>query len=194
MADWRRQFDAPLPFLIVQLANFGKLSKSPVDSGWAQLRDAQRRAVAADGNAGLAVTIDIGNRDDIHPANKQEVGRRLARAARHVVYGEKISASGAQPVSAVRAGADVVVTLGDFEGTLLVVGAQDPSGFELCGATQETCRFVRARLRGGGQVLLTDLTGVSNATRVRFCWADSPLCNLYDGGGMPVGPFEIAVE
>jgi sialate O-acetylesterase len=194
MADWRRQFDAPLPFLIVQLANFGKLAKSPVDSGWAQLRDAQRRAVAADGNAGLAVTIDIGNRDDIHPANKQEVGRRLARAARHVVYGEKISASGAQPVSAVRAGADVVVTLGDSEGTLLVVGAQDPSGFELCGATQETCRFVRAQLRGGGQVLLTDLTGVSNATRVRFCWADSPLCNLYDGGGMPVGPFEIAVE
>ncbi len=102
MADWRRQFDAPLPFLIVQLANFGKLVDTPVDSGWAQLRDAQRRAVAADGNAGLAVTIDIGNRDDIHPANKQDVGRRLARAARHVVYGEKLSASGAQPVSAAR--------------------------------------------------------------------------------------------
>ena len=98
MADWRRQFDAPLPFLIVQLANFGKLVEAPVDSGWAQLRDAQRRAVAADGNAGLAVTIDIGNRDDIHPTNKQDVGKRLARAARHVVYGEKISASGAQPV------------------------------------------------------------------------------------------------
>ena len=55
--------------------------------------------MAADGNAGLAVTIDIGNRDDIHPTNKQEVGKRLARAARHVVYGEKISASGAQPES-----------------------------------------------------------------------------------------------
>src|SRR6185295_1830002 len=147
LADWRRQFDAPLPFLIVQLANFGKLVTTPVDSGWAQLREAQRRAVAADGNAGLAVTIDIGNPDDIHPSNKQEVGRRLARAARHVVYGEKISAWGAQPVSAQRAGEGILVTFGDFEGTLRTSDSKDPSGFELCGATQATCRFVRAELQ-----------------------------------------------
>ena len=191
MADWRRQFEAPLPFLIVELANFGALSKAPVDSGWAQLRDAQRRAVAADGNAGLAVTIDIGNRDDIHPTNKQDVGKRLARAARHVVYGEKLSASGAQPVSAERAGGDVVVTLGAFDGNLLVIGAKDPSGFELCGATQDTCRFARAQLLDGGKVKLEDASG---ATRVRFCWADSPLCNLYDGADLPVGPFEIEVQ
>jgi sialate O-acetylesterase len=193
MLDWRRRFDAPLPFLIVQLANFGKLVNSPVDSGWAQLRDAQRRAVAADGNAGIAITIDIGNRDDIHPTNKQEVGRRLARAARRVVYGEKLSASGAQPVAAMRAGADVVVTLGDYEGDLLVIGAKDPSGFELCGATQATCRFVRAQLEDGGKVRLID-AGAGSATRVRFCWADSPLCNLFDGVDLPVGPFEIAVR
>jgi len=194
MADWRRQFDAPLPFLIVQLANFGALARTPVDSGWAMLRDAQRRAVVADGNAGLAVTIDIGNRDDIHPTNKQDVGKRLARAARHVVYGEKLSASGAQPVSATRTGGDVVVTLGAYEGNLLVIGARDPSGFELCGATQDSCRFVRAQLPDGGKVLLTDAGGASGATRVRFCWADSPLCNLYDGVGLPVGPFEIEVR
>jgi sialate O-acetylesterase len=192
MADWRRQFDAPLPFLIVQLANFGKLVDAPVDSGWAQLRDAQRRAVAADGNAGLAVAIDIGNRDDIHPANKQEVGKRLARAARHVVYGEKISASGAAPVSAMRMGGDVVVALGDFDGRLLVIGAADPSGFELCGTTQDTCRFVRAQLQGDKVVLAG--AGASNASRVRFCWADSPLCNLYDSTGLPVGPFEIGIK
>jgi sialate O-acetylesterase len=190
MADWRRQFDAPLPFLIVQLANFGKLVESPVDSGWAQLREAQRRAVAADANAGLAVTIDIGSRDDIHPTNKQEVGRRLARAARHVVYGEKLSASGAQPASAAPAGGDIAVTLAAFDGGLRVIGARDPSGFELCGATQDTCRFVRAQLQGGGKVLLTD-ANARGATRVRFCWADSPLCNLYDEAGLPVGPFEI---
>ncbi len=197
MQDWRRQFDAPLPFLVVQLASWGALASGPVDSGWARLRDAQRRAVAADGNAGLAVTIDIGDRIDIHPMNKQDVGKRLARAARQVVYGEKISPSGAQPRSARRVTEGVLVTLGDFDGELRVVGARDPSGFELCGATQDSCRYVRAALRGrtgeGAEVLLED-AAAANATRVRFCWADSPLCNLFDTTGLPVGPFELAIN
>jgi sialate O-acetylesterase len=193
MADWRRQFGAPLPFFVVQLASWGPLADGPVDSGWARLRDAQRRAVAADGNAGLAVTIDIGDRIDIHPMNKQDVGRRLARAARHVVYRERISPSGAQPVGARRAGEGVLVTLGGHDGALRVVGAKDPSGFELCGAVQPSCRFVRAELRANGEVMLTD-ANAADATRVRFCWADSPLCNLFDTTGLPVGPFEIDVE
>lgn len=193
MADWRRQFGAPLPWLVVQLASWNALAASPVDSGWARLRDAQRRAVAADGNAGLAVTIDIGDRIDIHPMNKQDVGKRVARAARHVVYGEKISPSGAQPVSARRATEGVLVTLGGFDGDLRVIGSKDPAGFELCGATQESCRFVRSELRTKGEVLLTDAAAAS-ATRVRFCWADSPLCNLFDTTGLPVGPFELNVN
>jgi sialate O-acetylesterase len=195
MTDWRRQFEAPLPFFVVQLASWGALAGGPVDSGWARLRDAQRRAVAADGNAGLAVTIDIGDRIDIHPMNKQDVGRRLARAARHVVFGEKVSPSGAQPVSARRVTDGVVLTLTGHDGELRVVGAKDPAGFELCGATQQTCRFVRAEMRRAGseaQVLLAD-PGAAQATRVRFCWADSPLCNLFDTTGLPVGPFEIDV-
>lgn len=192
-ADWRRRFGAPLPFLVVQLANFGALSRAPVDSGWAQLRDAQRRAVTADGNAGLAVTIDIGNRDDIHPTNKQDVGRRMARAARHVIYGDAASGWGAQPKSARRVDGGVLVTFGDFEGDLLVIGAKDPSGFELCGAAPASCHFVSAQLKGGGDVLLSD-PSASSATRVRFCWADSPLCNLYDGANLPAGPFEIEVQ
>ncbi len=194
-ADWRRQFRAPLPFLVVQLANWGPLAQQPVDSGWARLRDAQRRAVAADGNAGLAVTIDIGNRDDIHPTNKQDVGKRLARAARHVVYGERVSASGAAPKSARREGGGIRVRLGDYDGNLLVIGARDPAGFELCAAQQGTCRFVGARLGEGGVVTLEDSApGPSVPTRVRFCWADSPPCNLFDSTGLPVGPFEVAIE
>jgi sialate O-acetylesterase len=109
-----------------------------------------------------------------------------------VVYGEKISAYGAQPKTATHAGGDVAVTLGDFDGNLLVIGARDPSGFELCGATQESCRFVRATL-SGNKLLLSD-AAAAEATRVRFCWADSPLCNLYDSTGLPVGPFEMAVQ
>jgi sialate O-acetylesterase len=193
MADWRRQFGAPLPFLVVQLASWNSLANAPVDSGWARLRDAQRRAVAADGNAGLAVAIDIGDRIDIHPMNTQDVGRRLARAARHVVYGERISPSGAQPVSAGRVTEGVLVSLGGYDGELRVIGARDPAGFELCGAAQESCRFVRAELRTAGTVLLTDATATA-ATRVRFCWADSPLCNLFDTTGLPVGPFELAIH
>jgi sialate O-acetylesterase len=193
MADWRRQFAAPLPFLVVQLANYGPMAKTPVESGWALTRDAQRRAVAADGNAALAVTIDIGNRDDVHPTNKQELGRRLARAARHVVYGEKLSASGAAPVSATRSGDAVIVTLGDFEGALSAYNSKDPSAFELCGVAAGSCRFVRASLSGDGRVSL-DTGEVRDPARVRFCWADSPLCNLYDGAGLPVGPFEIEIR
>jgi len=191
--DWRRQFDFALPFLVVQLANWNPLVQGTVDSGWAQLRDAQRRAVAADGNAGLAVTIDLGNRDDIHPTNKQDVGRRLARAARKVVFGEKISPSGAQPSGATRAVGGVDVTLGDYEGSLTVIGAKDPSGFELCGASQASCHFVRAQLGEGGVIKLED-AAPEKATRVRFCWADAPICNLYDTTGLPVGPFEIALQ
>jgi sialate O-acetylesterase len=195
--DWRRQFDNPLPFLVVQLANWNPLASAPVDSGWARLRDAQRRAVREDGNAGLAVTIDIGDRDDIHPANKQEVGRRLARAARHVVFGEKVSASGAAPQGAKRTVGGVDVALGDYDGELRVIGARDPAGFELCGDTQQSCHYVRAQLGedGGGEngtVRLED-AAPEKATRVRFCWADAPLCNLYDTTGLPVGPFEIPV-
>jgi sialate O-acetylesterase len=193
MADWRRQLAAPLPFLVVQLANYGAMPKAPVESGWALTRDAQRRAVAADGNAALAITIDIGNRDDVHPTNKQEVGRRLARAARHVVYGEKRSASGAQPVAARRSGAGVELSFGDADGRLVVYDARDPSAFELCGAAAGSCRFVSARLSGESVVML-DGGGVDAPTRVRFCWADSPLCNLYDSAGLPVGPFEIEIR
>ena len=110
-----------------------------------------------------------------------------------MIYGEKVSASGAQPKSARRAASGVDVSLGDFDGALRVIGAKDPGGFEICGATQETCRFVRAELREGGVVHLED-AAAGAATRVRFCWADSPLCNLYDTTGLPVGPFEIDVD
>ncbi len=192
-ADWRRQFAAPLPFLVVQLANYGAMPKAPVESGWALTREAQRRAVSADGNAALAVTIDIGNRDDVHPTNKQEVGRRLARAARSVVFGEKLSASGARPLSAVRSGGNVLVSFGAADGKLVVYNSRDPSAFELCGRETGSCRYVSARLTGDAAVTLDGGAGDPPA-RVRFCWADSPLCNLYDDSGLPVGPFEIDIQ
>lgn len=91
MAGWRAQFGANLPFLVVELPGFGPAPTAPAEANWADIREAQRRAVAADAHAGLAVTIDLGERNDLHPINKQEAGSRLARAARHVAYDEQHS-------------------------------------------------------------------------------------------------------
>jgi sialate O-acetylesterase len=192
MADWRGQFGADTPFMIVQLANYGMPPTAPVESGWAEVREAQRLAVANDAHAGLAIAIDIGERYDIHPANKQQVGRRLARAARHVVYGEQIAPSGPVALNARREGTNVVVTFGDVAQHLIAYGAHGPIGFELCEASARSCRYARARI-DGNRVLL-DASDSSAATRVRYCWADSPVCTLFDTAQLPAGPFQIEVQ
>jgi sialate O-acetylesterase len=192
MADWRREFGADLPFLIVQLPNFGAPAAAPVASDWASLREAQRRAVAGDPHAALVVTIDIGDRHELHPPNKQDVGRRLARAARHLIYGEGLSPSGPRAVSARREKAAIVVAFSDVEDRLASYSAGDPIGFELCGANQASCRYVNATMQSDHAVLL-DAAGIDGPTRVRFCWGDAPVCNLYDGSGLPAGPFELDI-
>jgi sialate O-acetylesterase len=193
MADWRKRFEAPeLPFLIVQLANYGKAATAPAESEYAALREAQRAVVAKDKHAGLAVAIDIGERNDIHPANKQEVGRRLARAARHVVYGESLAPSGPVAKRATRAEKDIVVQFDDVQGHLAAYGARDVVGFEVCGASTGTCQFAEG-VADGNSVRIEN-TGGATPTRVRYCWADSPICTLYDEAGLPAGPFELAIQ
>jgi sialate O-acetylesterase len=193
MADWRRLFGPDLPFLVVQLPNFGPAPVAPVDHGWARVREAQRRAVNRDARAGLVVTIDVGDRQELHPPNKQEVGRRLARAARHVVYGERISPSGPVPLAARRDAGRIVVTVGGVEGRLVAYSAREPIGFELCGTTQASCRFVRAAI-DGTSVVIDEGTAAAPATRVRYCWGAGPVCTLYDESGLPAGPFELEID
>ena len=190
MREWRQRFGEPLSFLVVQLAGWGPPAAAPQDSGFAELREAQRHAVEADTNAALAVAIDIGDRTDIHPANKQEVARRLARAARHLVFGEKVTPSGPRPLSATRAGERVIVRFGDVDGTLVAYSARGPIAFELCSANGAACRFVDARI--DGDTVTLDAAGGA-AGRVRYCWGDSPVCTLYDGAGLPAVPFELPV-
>jgi sialate O-acetylesterase len=192
MADWRSKFGAELPFLIVQLANYGQPPTAPAESGWAEVREAQRLAVAKDAHAGLAVAIDIGERYDIHPSNKQEVGRRLARAARRVVYGEHIAPSGPVALSARRNGTNIVVTFGDVADHLMTYSADAPIGFELCTRDAGSCRYARAQVEGDRVVL--DGAALAAATRVRYCWADSPVCTLFDTARLPAGPFQIEVQ
>jgi sialate O-acetylesterase len=140
------------------------------------------------------VTIDIGEKGDIHPVEKREVGRRLWRAARHVVYGEPIAPSGPVPLSVRRELSEVVVTFGDVEGRLATYSSRQAIGFELCGAAAGSCHFVTADVSGTRAVLPAAGVPADALSRVRFCWGPSPLCNLSDGSGLPVGPFEMPVD
>ncbi len=188
IADWRREFAAPdLPFLMVQLASFGAYKSAPAESGWAALRDVQRRTAAADPKVGMASAVDIGDIYDIHPTNKQQVGARLALLARKLAYGEPTPAAGPAPLSARRDGEAVVVT---FDQPLKVFGGARPLGFELCDAT--VCRFVEGDV-DGATTRLAKPAGLT-PTRVRFAWAESPVLNLYGVNRLPATPFELKVD
>ena len=188
MANWRAQFrDPQLPFLIVGLAGWGKPVSHPVESGWAALIDEQRLAVERDARAALVSAIDLGEPDDIHPANKQEVGRRLALAAHKLVYADG-GTVGPLPVNAVWQGNSVVVT---FTKPLQVLSGANANAFELCGASAGTCRYADARVQGSSVMLAGDGQPV---TRVRCAWADYPVVNLYDLDLLPAPVFEIPVR
>lgn len=192
--DWRRQFGARTPLLLVQLAGYGQPPVVPAASGWAQVREAQRRVAAEDARSGLAIAIDIGDAYDIHPPNKQELGRRLARVARHVVYGKQdVAPSGPRAVTAVRTPAGVAIAFEDVEGVLTATGALRPIGFELCGTRGDTrhCDYGDAELDGRRILLRGPLS--THATHVRYCWADGPVCTLRDRSGAPAGPFELPI-
>lgn len=192
MGGWRKQFQAPkLPFLIVSLANFGGPHLAPHASGWAELREHQRRAAAKDPNAAVVIAMDLGEPGDIHPPNKQEVGRRLARAARALAYGADLPASGPEIAQAARSGEDVVLSFTGVTGRLVTRSGARALAFELCGETQESCRWAEAvaegatvRVKGDGRP----------ATRVRYGWSEDPVVNLYDEAPLPAGPFEVAVQ
>jgi sialate O-acetylesterase len=171
---------------VVQLANYGPAVTQPTDSLWAALRESQRRTVAADPHAGLALAIDIGDRYDIHPTNKQEVGRRLALEALRLAGLSTVSSP--QPV-AIERGADGVHVRYAAGTALSLYGFNRPVGFELCDA-EGACRFVDATLTGD-QIVLPSAR--PSDVKVRLCWAESPICNLYGPSNLPAVPFEAPI-
>jgi sialate O-acetylesterase len=188
MANWRTQFRDPnLPFLIVGLAGFGKPVSHPVESGWAALINEQRVAVQRDPRSALASAIDLGNPVDIHPSDKQEVGRRLALSAHQLVYRDG-GTVGSMPASAIRQGNGVVVT---FTKPLQILSGANANAFELCGAAAGSCRYADARVQGRTVTLTGD---GQPATRVRYAWADYPIVNLYDMDMLPVPVFEVPAQ
>ena len=187
IAQWRGDFGKDLPVAVIELPNFGPLKTPPADSDWAALREAQRRAVAGDPHAALVVTIDLGDPDNLHPRNKRPVAKRLARAMDHIAYGAKLSASGPEPVAAKRAGKAILVTFTGLDGKLRAQGG-DAVPFELCGDSDKSCHVVPGHIQGDRIALPAD----ASATRVRYCWADSPICTVGDAS-LPATPFELPI-
>jgi sialate O-acetylesterase len=185
-AGWRRQFGPEMRMLVVQLPNFGDVAERPVAAGWAETREQQRRAVAADANAALIPTLDVGERDDLHPPHKVPVGLRLAAAAQ----GEPMP----MPLSARRElGLDISEIRMRFSGVEggLHSWSGRPLGVELCGETQDSCRYAVAEVSGDTLLIRVDREPV---TRVRYAWADAPVVNLFDGRPISIPGFELRVE
>ncbi|RPF72673.1 sialate O-acetylesterase [Aurantiacibacter spongiae] len=182
-AGWRRQFGDQARMMVVQLAGWGTPQAEPVASGWAELRQQQLDAVVADDNAALVAATDLGEPTDIHPANKNVLGKRLAMAAE----GEPMP----MPDSAVLTGDTIRLRLSGVEGGLRAIGGPYGLGVELCGEMQESCRFVLPALQGDTMLIRTDQGGP--VARVRHAWSDAPLINLYDERGLPVPGFELPV-
>ncbi|MYM24230.1 glycoside hydrolase family 2 [Duganella sp. FT135W] len=191
MRDWRQRFGQPeLPFMIAQLAPFGAPPKAPGQSGWAELRAAQAASVASDGHAGLAITLDVGDRFDIHPTQKTVVGERLARAARVLAYGGQGAAGSPYAVSAQRSGKDIVIAFRDTGGGLATYSSDRAIGFEVCASA--SCRYAEARAEG--DTVRLPGAGGADVTRVRYAWSDAPFVNLFSGDDLPAAPFELEVR
>ena len=186
--QWRRQWQAPdLPFLWVQLANFSSGVDQGDQSPWAVLRESQSATLSLPATAQV-VTIDIGNPADIHPLNKQDVGKRLALAARHVAYGESLVYHGPVHTQAQFSNGVATLAFDDGGGALAVRGGGTRvHGFTLAGADR-VFHPAEASLIDGRVVVRSD--AVKTPVAVRYGWSDNPAdADLINAAGLPASPF-----
>lgn len=192
ISDWRQQFNAPdKPFLFVQLANYGDVDYLPAESDWAVLREAQRQALSAD-NTAMAVAIDLGEWNDIHPLNKKGVGDRLALGALKLAYGKDLVHSGPLFESAEVQGEQVVLYFENIGSGLISIDAEPLAFFELAGRDGQ---FYRASAKIVGQTVVVRHEAVPEPRYVRYAWADNPRgANLYNREGLPASPFQANLK
>ena len=184
--NWRKDWgQGDFPFLFVQLANFMAVKPEPVESAWAELREAQLMTLALP-NTGMAVIIDVGEADDIHPKNKQDVGKRLALWALAGSYRKKLVHSG--PIyKSMKTKSNQIILHFDYVGGGLVAGQDERlKGFAIAGADH---KFVWADAKIDGDSVVVSSNEVSEPVAVRYAWADNPVCNLYNEEGLPASPF-----
>lgn len=178
--DWRNQWhQGNFPFLFAQISAFASTPKE----NWGLLRDAQRKSLYV-ANTGMAVTIDIGDEHNVHPANKQAVGERLSLLARHTVFGEDIVSSGPLFRLAYPTGGTMHVWFDNAAGLRSKGGA--PEGFEIAGHDGV---FVPANARIDGETIIVESPSVASPEYIRYAWANFPKANLYNGAGLPASTF-----
>ncbi len=184
--DWRTQWGlGDFPFLFVQLSNFNEPNPEPTESEWSELREAQLMTLELP-NTGMAVTIDLGETDDVHFRNKQDVGRRLALSALRVAYGRDIVHSGPlyDSVSFKSSRAHITFT---STGSGLATKDNEPlKGFAIAGPDSQ---FVWAEARLDGKNVIVWNNSIPDPVAVRYGWGDNPGCNLYNREELPASPF-----
>jgi sialate O-acetylesterase len=188
ITNWRQKWnEGHFPFLFVQLANFLETSKEPGESQWAELREAQQKTLSLP-NTGMAVIIDIGEWNDIHPLNKEDVGKRLALAAEKIAYGDnKVVYSGPKYQSMTVDGNKVILSFTHVGSGLMAKGGGNLKQFAIAGANK---KFVWANAIIEGNTVIVWNDGVADPVAVRYAWADNPEgANLYNKEGLPASPF-----
>ena len=186
IGDWRGGFEnANLPFYIAQLASYGAPDDAPTDGERANLQWAQNRVAARVPGAGLAVLNDIGEEAQLHPANKQDVGKRLALLALRDLYGKPVEASGPALQRFSAADGEMRLTFAHAEGGLHLEG--DSS--HVFAVADKSGRFVWATPRIVANEIVLSAPGLSNPTKARFAWSDTPRATLYNGAGLPASLF-----
>jgi sialate O-acetylesterase len=187
IGNWREQWNQEdLPFLYVQLANFLESKDQPGDSNWARLREAQAKTLAVP-NTGMAVAIDVGEWNDIHPLNKKTVGERLARVAKKVAYNENIVSSGPLYDSFSKEGDSIIITFKETGSKLISRNSGALKEFAIAGKDQ---KFIWAEAKIQGDKVIVYHPEVKDPVAVRYAWADNPEdANLYNEEDLPASPF-----
>jgi sialate O-acetylesterase len=188
--DWRSKWNlGELPFLYVQLPGFMDYNYLPSESNWAILRESQLKALSIP-NTAMAVAIDLGEWNDIHPDNKKEVGERLALSALKLAYGETIVHSGPLYQSHTKEGNKIIISFSNTGNGLITNDGEYPAEFAIAGSDK---KFVWARAIIDGDKIIVWNDNVANPMYVRYAWADNPVNpNIYNKEGLPASPFQIS--
>ncbi len=192
IVDWRKHFNqGNFPFLFVQLANFLEPKSEPGESDWAQLREAQRKTLDVPKTA-MAVAIDVGEWNDIHPLNKEAVGERLALAARKLAYGEKKLLALSPLAKSVKRKGNTLVVRFDHAGKSLKVDGDVLQEIAIAGKDKV---FVWAKAEIKGDQLIVWSDDIADPVWVRYAWADNPAnANLYNSADLPASPFQLSIK